>query len=375
MQNRYLVHLKIIYFFISIAPAYAGATECNFKPHICLAQKSIFAISSFAPIASATRIGPQTLVTSRHSVGDHRSVKIHLPGGSIINAEVIPTDFPEDLILLKAETLPKGPQIPFGNAKANEIVRVIAIDLNKKRVKTYKPGSVIFLPSPNQATSRLHHTAYSQPGNSGGALINSKGEFVGIVSSGGEGRYEAIPIKRVSTLKKRSGKPFQKSSDQIGFAVKKCTLLLEEIEYTKKSKIRRETADTLKKICLESKNRQLYDLAASTLGRYSFLTRSIKLFQRSILTDENAVNSRLGLIVSLSVSKKYKLAAPHIRWLLKQGIYDPQVLRLGIQTGVWGGDKGLAMEAFSVLKKTNPKLVPMVEKFLKNAYSKTKNAD
>ena len=31
---------------------------------------------------------------------------------------------------------------------------------------------------------------------------------MGIVSSGGEGRYEAIPIKRVSTLKKRSGKPY-----------------------------------------------------------------------------------------------------------------------------------------------------------------------
>ena len=113
MKNRYFVHLKIIYFIILIAPVRAGATECNFNPHICLAQKSIFAISSFAPIASATRIGPQTLVTSRHSVGDHHSVKLKLPGGAIINAEVIPSDFPEDLILLKAETLPKGPQIPF----------------------------------------------------------------------------------------------------------------------------------------------------------------------------------------------------------------------------------------------------------------------
>ena len=78
--------------------------------------------------------------------------------------------------------MPKGPIIPFGNAKVKGKVRVVAIDLKKRKVKIYKPGFISFLPSPGQLTSRLHHTAYSQPGNSGGALINNKGELIGIVS-------------------------------------------------------------------------------------------------------------------------------------------------------------------------------------------------
>ena len=85
------------------------------------------------------------------------------------------------------------------------------------------------------------------------------------------------------------------------------------------------------------------------------------------MKDQNAINSRIGLVVSLSLSKQFKLAIPHLRWLLERNVTDVQVLRLGIQTGIWAGDKPLAMHAFSILEKTNPKLAPIAAKFLKNA--------
>ena len=78
----------------------------------------------------------------------------------------------------------------------------------------------MFLPAIGFPLARLHHDAYSQPGNSGGALINSSGHLVGIVTSGGDGRYEAIPLHAIDALKKASGSKHRQRCREISGAIR-----------------------------------------------------------------------------------------------------------------------------------------------------------
>ena len=43
---------------------------------------------------------------------------------------------------------------------------------------------------------------------------------------------------------------------------------------------------------------------------------------------------------------------------------DPQVLRLAIQSGIWGGDAALAERAFETLRQVNPQMAPAARRFL-----------
>ena len=363
-----LILLIGITLILIISPRTTSATgqSCPYIPEVCTARSTIFPISAFDPLASAVRIGPETLVTTRHSIADKKNVSVFLPNGQSIIARAIPTDLPGDLMLLKTTKLPDGPVIKFGKARKGDKIRSVAIDLKKRKVKVYKKGVVTFLPTQNQVKARLHHTAYSQPGNSGGALINKSGELIGIIASGGEDRYEAIPTSKIFDLKKRSGELHRSISDKIGQAIRMCTLKLEDIQNGRLRQIKKTTALFITKYCSQSTNRQLYDLAANKLGVFGFREASIKLFEKSLSEDENAVNSRIGLIVSLSMSTLYKDAIPHIRWLLDQNINDLQILRFGVQCGIWGGDKSLANDAFARLKIHHPAMAPTAQKFLDN---------
>ena len=58
--------------------------------------------------------------------------------------------------------------------------------------------------------------------------MDETGRLVGIVASGGEGRFEAIPAEAITELSARSGPGFAMASAEIGAAVRICTTLLEE---------------------------------------------------------------------------------------------------------------------------------------------------
>ena len=90
------------------------------------------------------------------------------------------------------------------------------------------------------------------------------------------------------------------------------------------------------------------------------------MFESSLEEDPNALNSRIGLVVSLSLGRRYEESLPHLRWLLNNNVEDLQVLRLAIQSGIWGGDRALAERAFILLKKINPKMAPIAKRFLTN---------
>lgn len=147
------------------------------------------------------------LVTNYHVVADAAEIRLQLADGRIANPAVVGVDGETDLALLKVDLGPI-PAIPLGRSDQLRIGDVVlAIGNPYGLSKTVTQGIV-------SATGRgllglltfenfIQTDAAINEGNSGGALINSKGELVGINTAvlaqdaGTEGIGFAIPVDLV----------------------------------------------------------------------------------------------------------------------------------------------------------------------------------
>jgi len=346
------------------APARTQDETCEQPPAVCAARDAVFAVSAFDPVGSAVRLGPTRLVTARHVVADRETVTLYLPNGAALEAAVVPNDYHGDLVLLESGDLPSGPALEPGDAERGTTVHSVGADIGRQRIRAYAAGRIEHLPPADHSLARLHHSAYSQPGNSGGALVDTEGRLVGIVASGGEGRYEAIPSSALATLEQRSGPDFAAASAEIGTAVRVCTTLLEE--RPQGERLAEEQAKAIATSCRRSGNRQLLDLAGQTLGRNGRSEAAIALFELALAEDPNAVNTRIGLVITEHLAGDFEAALPHLHWLMDNAGDDLQVLRLAIQAGAWADDEPLARRALARLKEINPQMAPPAERFLEN---------
>jgi hypothetical protein len=352
---------------VALLPATADAQgdACAQPQPVCAARESVFAIAAFDPIGSAVRLGETRLVTARHVVADEELVTLFLPDGTPLQATVVPSDYPGDLILLEVEDLPPGPVLTPAEIEDDSAVYTVGADVGLRRIRAYDPGNLTFAPPADRPLARLHHSAYSQPGNSGGALVDDAGRLVGIVASGGEGRFEAIPAAAVGDLSQRSGPQAAEASAEIGAAVRVCTTLLDNFRNAG-SRLEDQQARAIATSCTRSGNRQLTDLAGQTLGRAMRAEAAIALFEQGLAEDPNAVNTRIGLAITHHLARDFEAALPHLRWLMDNAGDDLQVLRLAIQAGAWGNDMELAERALARLKEVNPESAPAAERFLQN---------
>ena len=159
-------------------------------------------------LGSAVVIDPVGyLVTNYHVVADAAEIRVQMADGRIADPEVVGYDAETDLALLKVDIGPL-PAIPLGrsaNVRVGDVV--LAIGNPYGLTKTVTQGIV-------SATGRgmLNLTTFENfiqtdaainEGNSGGALVNSLGELVGINTAvlaqdaGTEGISFAIPVDLV----------------------------------------------------------------------------------------------------------------------------------------------------------------------------------
>ena len=147
------------------------------------------------------------LVTNYHVVAEATEIRLQLADGRIANPDVVGVDSETDLALLKVDLGPL-PVIPLGRSDQLRIGDVVlAIGNPYGLSKTVTQGIV-------SATGRgllglltfenfIQTDAAINEGNSGGALINSRGELVGINTAvlaqdaGTEGIGFAIPVDLV----------------------------------------------------------------------------------------------------------------------------------------------------------------------------------
>lgn len=343
----------------------AQEATCKQPQIVCEGRSAVFPISAFDPVGSAVRISDTVLVTSRHVVADETDIDVFLPDGKKIKAKPIPTDYKGDVILLSAPDLPAGPILVPADTRIAATVHTIGADVSFGRIRAYDPGKIKLLPAAGKPLARLHHTAYNQPGNSGGALVDENGKLVGIIASGGEGRLEAVPANVLDGLKQRSGPDHAEANAEIGAAIRICTLKLDEARSVQGA-LEEQDAKAIGTSCRRTGNRQFFDLAAQAFGSRRMIDESLALFEASLDQDPNSLNGRLGLAITYHFAARYEEELPHLRFLRQHLPEDLQVLRLAIQAGIWGDDPEFAQSAFDTLKKINPKMAPAAERFLKS---------
>ena len=159
-------------------------------------------------IGSAVIIDPQGyLVTNYHVVAGAADIRVQLADGRIANPQQVGSDAETDIAVLKVD-LGELPAIPLGRSSELRVGDVVlAIGNPYGLTKTVTQGIV-------SATGRgllglmtfenfIQTDAAINEGNSGGALINTRGELVGINTAvlaqgvGTEGISFAIPVDLV----------------------------------------------------------------------------------------------------------------------------------------------------------------------------------
>ena len=127
------------------------------------------------------------IITNNHVVENSEKVEVTLNDNRRFSAKIIGTDPSTDLALLKIDQ--KGlPFIPYGNSdqlKVGEWVLAVGNPFNLTSTVTAgivsaKGRNIGILPDQFKIESFIQTDAAVNPGNSGGALVNTRGELVGI---------------------------------------------------------------------------------------------------------------------------------------------------------------------------------------------------
>ncbi len=146
------------------------------------------------------------IITNNHVVEDGSSLEVTLSDKRSFDATLVGTDPMTDLALLKIESQ-KLPYLVFGNSDSvmvGEWVLAVGNPFNLESTVTAgivsaKGRSIDILEGEYKIESFIQTDAAVNPGNSGGALVNTNGELVGINTAiiTRSGRYEgysfAIP--------------------------------------------------------------------------------------------------------------------------------------------------------------------------------------
>jgi len=173
-------------------------------------NKNLFDRKSTSSTGSGVIISPDGyLVTNSHVIGDAQNITVTLHDNREFNAEVVGNDPSTDICLLKLEEQ-NLPFLLIGNSDSLHVGEwVIAIGNPYKLQSTVTAGIVsakarnINVFDNTSIESFIQTDAAVNPGNSGGALVNTLGELVGIntaiVTKSGsyEGFSFAIPANIV----------------------------------------------------------------------------------------------------------------------------------------------------------------------------------
>ncbi len=342
------------------APVQAQS-DCPYAAGVCAARASVFAISSeYDPIGSAVRIAPDRLVTNRHLVVDLAEIEIIRADGSRLVGTIVPTSYPGDLIMIEAD-LGDSPVIALDDDTDPGPYQTIGAEIATGEIRIYPAGRLIL--QGDAVGARLHHEAYSQPGNSGGALVDGEGELVGIVASGGQGMNEAVPVRELARLQSMSGPGHAAESRRIGLAFRGCDQMVEEVKGIS-GPLPVTILSDLEQACLATGNRQMIDFAATEAGRHGAYDLSARLFEASLEIEPEAVKTRLGYLTTLHLLGRYEDEVPIVWALLDLIPEEPTLQRFAVQAGKWGGDLALAERGVALVREHNPQMADAAQRFL-----------
>jgi hypothetical protein len=154
------------------------------------------------------------IVTNLHVIKDMKTATVHVPsrplgGGWTVNGEVVDsvfvlaTDEPRDLAIIKVVGV-ELPILELGNSDALIVGEPLVVVGSPRGLEgTVTAGILSSVRDSGEGFKVLQTDAAVNPGNSGGPLVNSKGQAIGVVSyklRSAEGLNFAIPINYVRGL-------------------------------------------------------------------------------------------------------------------------------------------------------------------------------
>ncbi len=155
------------------------------------------------------------IVTNNHVIEEGDEIEVTLNDKRDFEAKVVGTDPSTDLALIKiVDDFDDLPYVPFGNSdslRVGEWVLAVGNPFNLESTVTAgivsaKGRSIDILEGQDRIESFIQTDAAVNPGNSGGALVNTNGELVGINTAiiTRTGRYEgysfAVPANLVQKV-------------------------------------------------------------------------------------------------------------------------------------------------------------------------------
>ena len=347
-------------------PSAEALGDCPHPAPVCRLRQAVFPVSSFDPVASATRIGPNLLVTNRHVVANRPDAVVFTPDGPR-DGHVLPSAYAGDLALIEVDGLPSTGIIAEldHDREAVDETYAIGADVGRQEVRVFDPGALIAVPAPGADLGRIHVTSYMQPGVSGGALVNKDGVLVGINAGGGEGRYEAIPLADIRALLALRDDPrAAEITVRLGSSLADCVDAIDALDATA-------AQDTdlaaLADTCSATQNQGQLLEAGRILARAGDFDAAIALHAQAVDQVPNSLNARISLLVSLQLAGRFHEMTDHARRAMELALNDPQVLRFAIQSGVWGDAPELAEDAYKALLEADPTQAQAARRFIDSA--------
>lgn len=155
------------------------------------------------------------ILTNAHVITNPNYIVLHLSNGESGRASLVWQDESQDIAIIKTQlSIPYLSLAGIDDVRVGEDVVAVGTPLTLTLKHTFTKGIVSALNRTIKVTNLagesymqnlIQHDASLNPGNSGGPLINTRGEVVGINTlkiSGGEGIGFAIPVKSIASALK-----------------------------------------------------------------------------------------------------------------------------------------------------------------------------
>lgn len=164
------------------------------------------------------------IVTNLHVIRDAKSVSVQLPSGEIFDsASVLATDERRDLAIIHVAGFDLA-ALDLGNSNLLAVGEPLVVVGSPKGLSgTVTAGILSSIRDSGDGYTVLQTDAAVNPGNSGGPLVNGKGQAVGVVSfklRSSEGLNFAIPINYVRGLLTELHEPISLAQMRRGLTAK-----------------------------------------------------------------------------------------------------------------------------------------------------------
>lgn len=352
-----------------LVPRLAGAADCSAPEAVCAWQERIAGIKTPNMIASGILLSDGFILTNRHVAEDHQTVLIRDPNGRIQSAEPMPHNMPADLVILRTETAPALPEITdMLTPDQPQKLYVVAFDQGRGSARIYQPSG--FAHYPDIAAfpqARIHSDVRALPGNSGGAVVDSEGRWIGILASGAGNINEIIPARHIVAVADAIDERHRTDFMDTGKAIRICADTLyaaNSIQQNPPQPIQ----SKIERNCLQSKNKQLLDQAGQLFGRWWQFETSEMFLKKSEMLDPFSPNTLMSLAVTYHLSRDAEKELPILKRYLDIDPQNTQALRLGAQVAGMLKDRAFADRVLALMQAHNPAALPLAQDFIDKAF-------